>query len=71
MSARCVPTRTEPTTQAIVVTRTMGTTAGANAAAAAMTAPSMTTWPTGRVRQRRSGTTAYGATPAALPGPAQ
>ena len=64
-SARARPTRTEPSTQATAVTRTMGTTAGANAAATAMTAPRMATWPAGRLRHRGPGSTAKGATPAA------
>ena len=37
------PTRRPPSIQATAVTRTIGTTAGANPAAAAMTAPRMTT----------------------------
>ena len=57
-SAPRAPTRTDPTTQATAVTRTMGTIAGAKPAAAAMTAPRMTTWPTGRLRQCGPGSTA-------------
>ena len=57
--------RADPSIQATAVTRTIGTTAGANPAATAITAPRMTTWPTGRLRQCGPGSTAYGATLAA------
>jgi hypothetical protein len=52
------PMRTEPSTQATAMTSTMGSTAGANADAAAMTAPSRTICPVGRLRQRDPGSTA-------------
>ena len=54
-SARGAPTRSEPSTHATAVTRTIGTTAGANPAAAAMTAPRTTTWPDGPAPPVRSG----------------
>jgi hypothetical protein len=46
------PTRREPSAQATAVPRTSGTIAGANPAAAAITAPRMATCPAGWLRQR-------------------
>ena len=48
----------EPRTHATAMTSTMGSTAGAKAEAAAMTAPRRTTCPKGRLRQCAPGSTA-------------
>ena len=45
-----VPTRSEPTAHASAVRMTRGTTAGAKADAAAISAPRTATWPAGRLR---------------------